>query len=349
MDDEDRKPPARRSPPRGNDDDVPQHKRRRDDSSGAVIGGERDGGEEYGGGDIYDVADQLNFRPGDRFEVKWTILEHDDDDDAAMGGAAGVNAKESEGAAPANATVDDGGDDDDGSASGGITVWWEATLVKKTDRVHDLAADEEVSGIGGTTMTASTTTSVRMPIYELNYAPLKGEETPRFSLPDQSYIFISGTPLPSLFPHPPSSPEHGFDGHSVEDVAFISDTTLLNLSTDEVMKFRRAGMPSPPSSPERDVDVAEEHDDISREFNGEDDMMSFMNRMMQRVMKNTGMDQKIKGLPASQQLFMAERIRKAKEGMFDSIMEETNKMGTGEKIITEEVVRRCMEKMKGAY
>jgi uncharacterized protein (DUF4213/DUF364 family) len=33
----------------------------------------------------------------------------------------------------------------------------------------------------------------------------------------------------------------------VEDVAFISDTTFLNLSTDEVMKFRKAGMLSPPS------------------------------------------------------------------------------------------------------
>lgn len=149
-----------------------------------------------------------------------------------------------------------------------------------------------------------------------------------------------------------SSPEYGFDSHSVEDVAFISDTTLLNLSTDEVMKFRKAGMLSPPSSPERDavdVDVSEEHDDISREFHGEDDMMSFMNRMMSRVMKSTGMDQKMKGLPASQQLYMAERIRKAKEGMLDSIMEETNRMGNGKKIVTEEVVRRCMEKMKGAY
>ncbi|KAL3806095.1 hypothetical protein ACHAXA_002466 [Cyclostephanos tholiformis] len=284
MDEEDRKPPAR-PPPRSNDE-LLHHKRRKDNIGGAIVG-------ESGGGDIYDVADQLNFRPGDRFEVKWTILGHDLDDDAERGGGGGSeDAKDHEGSHLASPPIVDDGRDDYSDA-GGVTVWWEATLVKKTDRLHDLThdlTDEERRGEGIT-----TTTSVRVPIYELNYSPWK----------------------------------YGFDSHSVEDVAFVSDTTLLNLSTDEVMKFRRAGMPSPPSSPEVEA-VEEELDGIAREFIGQDDMMNFMNRMMQRVMKKTGMDQMMKGMPASQQLIMAERIRKAKEGMLDMIMEETSKMGTGE-------------------
>lgn len=73
--------------------------------------------------------------------------------------------------------------------------------------------------------------------------------------------------------------------------------------------------------------------------------MELMNRIMQRSLKNTGIDKMMKGLPASQQLMMAERIARAKEGMLENIMEES----ADERVITEEVVRRCMERMKGGY
>lgn len=148
------------------------------------------------------------------------------------------------------------------------------------------------------------------------------------------------------------SPEHGFDCHSVEDVAFISERSLLNLSTDEIMTFRRAGMPSPPSSPTPSAaaDETGRLDDeseggIARVVYGQDQMMELMNRIMQRSLKNTGIDKMMKGLPASQQLMMAERIARAKEGMLENIMEES----ADERVITEEVVRRCMERMKGGY
>jgi hypothetical protein len=57
--------------------------------------------------EIYDVADQLGFRSGDRFEVKWTIRDEDDDH--------GI-----EGAAVGNNHVEDAVDDVDS----GAMVWY---------------------------------------------------------------------------------------------------------------------------------------------------------------------------------------------------------------------------------
>ena len=78
-------------------------------------------------------------------------------------------------------------------------------------------------------------------------------------------------------------------------------------------------------------------------------MTNFMNQLMERAMKATGIDEKMKSLPASEQLNMAERIRRAKEGMMDKLKEETGKMRSGEKVITADVVKKCMGEMDGGY
>ena len=187
--------------------------------------------------------------------------------------------------------------------------------------------------------------------------------------------------------------EFGFDTHSEEEVAFISNRTLLNLSTDEIMIFRLEGETSPPASPTipeeaeeqvmvnetaaskvatTDVDDLGLGDDVSvvvqpattaaaaelvvppgskiiKEFSGDGEMTNFMNQLMERAMKATGMDEKMKSLPASEQLNMAERIRRAKEGMMDKLKEETGKMRSGEKVITADVVKKCMGEMDGGY
>lgn len=149
--------------------------------------------------------------------------------------------------------------------------------------------------------------------------------------------------------------EHGFEEHSLEDVAFISNQTLLNLSTEEMMTFRRAGEPSPPPSPApADDDAARapgttEEPEIARAFAGQDEVGAFVNQLMQQCLKNTGMDERMRGLPRAQQLVAAERIKKAKEGFLAKMMEETDKMGPGNKVITADVVRRCMAQMEGGY
>lgn len=151
---------------------------------------------------------------------------------------------------------------------------------------------------------------VQIPIYTLNYAPLE---------------------------------ELGFETHSLEDVAFISNRTLLNLSTNEMMTFRKPGEPSPPPSPTPREAV------MAREFASPDEMGSFMNHLMQQCLKSTGMDEKMDNMPAAERLLVAERITRAKEGLFAKMMEETEKMEDGKKVVTAEVVNRCMAQMKGAY
>jgi hypothetical protein len=111
--------------------------------------------------EIYDVADQLGFRSGDRFEVKWTIRDEDDDH--------GI-----EGAAVGNNHVEDAVDDVD---SGGITVWWSATLLQKTDRMHTLTDEDMIEGESP----QFAVPVVKVPIYELKYDPMQGKKFSRIA------------------------------------------------------------------------------------------------------------------------------------------------------------------------
>lgn len=193
-----------------------------------------------------------------------------------------------------------------------ITVWWAATLCEKTGTMHTLTHEESKES-------EHKSTGVQVPIYTLNYSPLE---------------------------------EHGFEAHSLEDVAFISNRTVLNLSTDEMMTFRKRGEPSPPPSPTLadGENIAGTADSvISREFASQDEIGMFMDQLMQQCLKSTGMDKKMGSLPVSEQMVMADRISKAKEGFLVKMMEETDKMEAGNKVINAEVVNRCMAQMKGAY
>ena len=145
---------------------------------------EKDGGGEEDA-EVYDVAEVQGFRPGDRFEVKWTIFGDNEDAAAAdrIGGGGGEAKEEGEGSAGDD--HDGGGGDAVDGEDGGVTVWWAATLVQKTDRMHDLADDER--GEGTTSFDdedsplrrrSAATASVRVPIYKLNYAPLEGKDSP---------------------------------------------------------------------------------------------------------------------------------------------------------------------------
>ena len=85
------------------------------------------------------------------------------------------------------------------------------------------------------------------------------------------------------------------------------------------MTFRRVGEKSPPPSPPPEADdertwaataaSAQDDSSISRVCNQEE-MSSFMDDLMQKCLESTGMDEKMKGMPASQQLTIAERIAK---------------------------------------
>lgn len=291
MPEEDSKLPAAAMPDR----ETPSKKRKTDADAGRAVSASASGNE------IFDVAAQLNFQPGDRIEVKWTI--NDDEDEDGAYGAEGGEENNSAVAKEANADAADGGV----KQSKSITVWWAATLSGKTDKMHALSDEEKSEGAQNCLYSRP---SVKVPIYKLNYAPLE---------------------------------ELGFDSHSLEDVAFISNKTLLNLSTDEMMTFRISGEPSPPSSPipvingnmTANRNGAPDESAVAAEFNGQEEIRTFMGRLMQQCLKNTGMQAVMKSLPAAEQLVMAERIAKAKDVMLEKMMKETDKMGTGNKVITD--------------
>ena len=137
----------------------------------------------------------------------------------------------------------------------------------------------------------------------------------------------------------------GFDEPSLEDGAFLSNTTLLTLSSEEIMHFRKEGDPSPPSSPAPSDD--EDEESIIEHFNSPEEIRSYMNEIMQRTLKRTGMEAKMSRLAASQQIIMAERINNAQEAMLDKLMAEMNTMEKGKKLITADVVKRCVAQMEG--
>ncbi len=128
---------------------------------------------------------------------------------------------------------------------------------------------------------------------------------------------------------------------------------MLNLSSDEIMLFRKVGDPSPPSSPvpsDDEEDTAEfgnEESAIARDFSGPDEIRSYMNELMQQCLKKTGIDQKMNRMAASQKLIIAEKINRAKELLLEKIMNETEKIETGVKVITADMVKRCMAQMEG--
>ena len=120
------------------------------------------------------------------------------------------------------------------------------------------------------------------------------------------------------------------------------------------MHFRKEGDPSPPSSPapsddEDEESILERGNDESAvtNFTSPEEIRSYMNEIMQRCLKRTGMEAQMSRLAASQQIIMAERINNAQEAMLDKLMAEMNTMEKGKKVITADVVKRCVAQMKG--
>ena len=89
------------------------------------------------------------------------------------------------------------------------------------------------------------------------------------------------------------------------------------------MSFRKAGDPSPPSSPVPADEVECENDEstILSDFYAPDEIRTLMNQITQQCFKKTGLDEMMKGLPVSQQLIIAERIQNAKEELLEKMLE----------------------------
>ncbi|KAL7462161.1 hypothetical protein ACHAXS_002548 [Conticribra weissflogii] len=288
-----------------------------------------------------DVATQLGLKIGDRLEVYWTICDEasdDDDDDGAVGPS--DNKKRN--------NNNDGNDNDaEREAKTEVaTMWWAASLVKNTGRTHILTDEELEEGEADDCLTAAAQRPdnprgrkknnpgdapgehdpVQVPVYELNYDPM---------------------------------PDYGYPDHSVEEVCFVSDHVLLNLSTQEMMTFKREGAPSPPTSPREELFLrfpnlderlladgnAPGTERIVEEFSDEDELRTYMNRIMEESFRKSGFDVKMKKLSPAKQRIVAEKIGKAKEALLGKMMRELNMMERGKKVLTGDVVRKCVGEM----
>jgi len=102
-----------------------------------------------------------------------------------------------------------------------VTVWWAAEIQGKTDNMHTLSDEERQEG---------AKQDIKIPIYRLSYAPMAGN----YCVYIISFVhlkhYLYKTQYFLLYFY--NSKELGFEGHYLEDVAFISHKTLLNLSSE---------------------------------------------------------------------------------------------------------------------
>ena len=194
-------------------------------------------------------------------------------------------------------------DDDPNSTS--TSVWWSATLQARTSQTHTLTAEErdEVELEGG------DDNKVTLPIYELDYDPL---------------------------------PAMGFAERAVEQVAFTSDRTLLNLSTEEIMLYRREGESSPPES-QAGSDTEEE---VDRHLTAEG-ISNLMDEIMNKSLVKSGLGDKLERLPMDKRQKFAEKMKEAKDKLFEKLMGEMDRVSGegGDKVITGDVVKKCLSEM----
>ena len=86
---------------------------------------------------------------------------------------------------------------------------------------------------------------------------------------------------------------------------------------------------------------------IAQEFSSEEEVRAYMDTVIQMSFARTGSEEKMKLLSTANQRVVAEKIRKAKEQMLEKMMGELERMESGKKVLTGEVVKRCMAEMGG--
>lgn len=130
-----------------------------------------------------------------------------------------------------------------------------------------------------------------------------------------------------------------FHERSIEQVAFVSEKTLLNLSTDELMIYRKEGEESPPPSPVPSEEEGERYVNPS-------EISELMDGIIQKSMDK--LMPRMNGLPMDVRQKIAEKLKRSKEKLYEGLMGEMERVGSGggERVVTGEVVRRVIREMK---
>jgi hypothetical protein len=223
-----------------------------------------------------------------------------------------------------------------------ITRWWGATLLQPDGRVHVLTDD------------GSDFQSANSPV-----------PTP------QKPADVATVPIRVLDYDPCS--EYGFPERSLEEVVFLSDHNLLNLSSGSRAHYRREGTDWEPSNVEQigedglcevDLDqsagsaaaatatsglaaaVSKTNDEPVVTVSGEDGIRNVLDSVLMKALG--GVSDQLSKLDAAQQRVVAGKVAAAKEKLVTKMMEtrdNSSNGGGGDRIITPELVKRAMEEI----
>jgi hypothetical protein len=158
-------------------------------------------------------------------------------------------------------------------------------------------------------------------------------------------------------------PELGFPDRSIEDVCFLTDCALFNVSTDDTTSWRMESADgivcSEPlvsielpddNNPDEIVGEEDRDDEISVSSSSpQDGLRAVITTILQSAMVKSGVMDKMSKLPSAQQLVMAERIAASKEKLIQKMEEQVAGDGTamnGRILVTPEHVRKCMEELR---
>ena len=225
-----------------------------------------------------------------------------------------------------------------------VTRWWGATLLHPDGRTHVLTDDgSDLTSSPVQTPQRPADTAV-VPIRVLDYDPCE---------------------------------EYGFPERSLEEVVFLSDHNLLNLSSGTRAHYRLEGADWEPSNAEEigedglcqiDLDQSaheagatgttssdaaaaaverSSNDDSVVTVSGEEGVRSVLDRVLMKALG--GVSDRLNKLDAAQQRIVASKVADAKEKLLTKMMESQGNSGNGGErehiTITPELVKRAMEEI----
>ena len=310
-------------------------------SSPSTSGGGTCSGSGSGGtcsGSEANILDLCPLRPGDRIEVKWD-LHVDVPVDAGK-----------------NATGATGTDDSSNSShktpvkqqtvqTKTITMWWGAFLLPPDGRTHVLTDDGGDFGASPVPTPKKPADAATVPIRTLDYDAM---------------------------------PHYGFPDRSLEDVVFLSDHTLLNMSSGTRAHYRKEGANWEPSDSEQigedglcraDYGQADTPAAASASaststlasapdasgapaasaspcvtVDGEEGIRTVLDSVLLKAM--SGVSDQLGRLNPAQQRVVAAKIADAKEKLVTKMVEARDgSNGSGGTVITPAYVKQCMEEV----
>uniref|UniRef100_A0A7S4IRY5 Uncharacterized protein n=1 Tax=Odontella aurita TaxID=265563 RepID=A0A7S4IRY5_9STRA len=270
-----------------------------------------------------DVGLSCGLKPGDRVEVLWDV--HFEDRGENGDGEEDVSKDAANDAAP---NVDPKESDEDKAADA------------EADGANDLGESKKVMRWWGATLL----------MHDGRAHVLSDEDGGNAGAPVSAALRVLDYD-PFL--------EGGFPHRSLEEVVFISDRSILNVSSGTRAHWRREGDSWEPG-PEEEIDEdgrtfavdtdgtkpgeSPNTDAISLP-NPAENLRAILNNVLNSALEKTSGAARMKSMSAAQRAVIAEKIARTKEVLLEKMMALPESQGENGGMITAEHVHRCMAEM----